>query len=169
MMRTLLIALLSCLTVGCATATRGDHQDVKFVSTPSGATVTVDEKGYTTPFTARLKRKHTYVVEASSPGYRNQKFDLAAERDLAAVPQFALPGGSALLAADVATGADKNFPSPIEIVFADQGPAEPPVAMKQFLGRVLHPEDYDKAVADYRQALYNNRPVNQKHPNQPRQ
>ncbi len=79
------------------------------------------------------------------------------------------PGGSALVATDVATGADKNFPSPIEIVFTDKGEAQPPVAMKQFLGRVLHPEDYDKAVADYRQALYNNRPVNQKHPNQPRQ
>jgi hypothetical protein len=169
MMRTIGIAVLACLSIGCATVTRGDKQSVKFESKPTSATVMIDGKGYTTPFSATLKRRDTVHVVASSPGYQSLKFDLSAERDLAAVPNLIVPGGSALMATDVATGADKKFPSPVMIKFTEKGPSLPPVEMKQFGGRVMTPAEYDKALVDYKKALYENRPVNQKHPNQPRQ
>lgn len=171
MLRTLSIALLVCLVTGCATVTRGDKQDVKFVSDPSGATVTLNGgKPHTTPFSAILKRKETQHVLASYPGYQPLKFDLIAIRDLAAVPQFAVPGGSALVATDVATGADRNYPDTVHIKFREKaGVSSEPLLMKEFHGQVLTPDEYEKAFKDYQQALYNNRPVNSKHPEQRRQ
>ena len=162
---------LCLLAGGCATAVRGDKQTVKFVSQPTAATVTFDGgQPRTTPFSATLKRSQTQHVVATAQGYRPIRFDLSAQRDMAAVPQLVVPGGSALLATDVATGADRAYPGTVTIKFMEPaGAATDAVQMYEFRGAVLNKPDYDKAVEAYKQALYNTRPENAKHPEQRRQ
>jgi uncharacterized protein YceK len=56
---------------GCATIIHGTQQDVGISSTPSGATVTIDntEKGVT-PVVAKLKRKENHTVKIQLAGYQ---------------------------------------------------------------------------------------------------
>ncbi len=55
---------------GCATIMQGTTQSVGIASTPTGATVTVDniEKGRT-PIVVELKRKDHHFVKIEMPGY----------------------------------------------------------------------------------------------------
>lgn len=169
-LRLVCVLMLGLLAAGCATAFRGDRQTVKFVSQPTGASVSVNGKAQTTPFSASLKRNQTQKVVATAPGFRPLAFELIARRDLAAVPQLVVPGGSALLATDVATGADRAYPGTVTIKFSElAGSATDAVQMYEWQGAVLTKGDYDAAVEEYKQALYNNRPVNAKHPEQHRQ
>lgn len=164
--------LLACsLVTGCATAFRGDKQTVKFVSQPTAAAVSLNgQPAQTTPFSATLKRNATQHVLATAPGYRPIRFDMSAQRDMAAVPQLIVPGGSALMATDVATGADRTYPGTVTIKFTEPAAAATqPAEMYEFHGAVLTKPDYDEAVEAYKQALYNNRPENAKHPEQRRQ
>ena len=91
-----------------------------------------------------------------------------------AMPQFALPGGSILLAADIASGADRAYPDTVTIRFTEPAPADSAAAaesiqMYQFRGAVLTKPDYDRALEEYNRAIYNNRPENAKRPEQRRQ
>jgi hypothetical protein len=56
---------------GCATIIHGTQQDVGISSTPSGATVTIDntEKGVT-PVVSKLKRKENHTVKIQLAGYQ---------------------------------------------------------------------------------------------------
>jgi uncharacterized protein YceK len=56
---------------GCATIIHGTQQDVGISSTPTGATVTIDntEKGVT-PVVAKLKRKENHTVKIQLAGYQ---------------------------------------------------------------------------------------------------
>jgi uncharacterized protein YceK len=56
---------------GCATIIHGTQQDVGISSTPTGATVTIDniDKG-ATPVVAKLKRKENHTVKIQLAGYQ---------------------------------------------------------------------------------------------------
>jgi hypothetical protein len=56
---------------GCATIMHGTHQDVGISSTPTGASVSIDnmEKGVT-PVVAKLTRKENHVVRIQLAGYQ---------------------------------------------------------------------------------------------------
>jgi hypothetical protein len=59
------------LIAGCATIIHGTRQDVGISSTPSGASVTVDNvQTGTTPAFAKLRRKENHVVRISLPDYQ---------------------------------------------------------------------------------------------------
>ena len=71
----LLIAAAACgITVlslsGCATIMHGAHQDVGISSTPTGASVSVDDVTLgVTPVVAKVKRKGNHVVKIQMAGY----------------------------------------------------------------------------------------------------
>jgi uncharacterized protein YceK len=59
------------VTSGCATVIHGTRQDVGISSTPTGASVTIDNlQSGTTPVFAKLRRKENHVVRISLPGYQ---------------------------------------------------------------------------------------------------
>jgi uncharacterized protein YceK len=56
---------------GCATIIHGTRQDVGISSTPTGASVTIDNlQSGTTPVFSKLRRKENHVVRVSLPGYQ---------------------------------------------------------------------------------------------------
>ena len=74
-----LAAALVVFTTGCATIMHGSKQDIAVSSTPSGATVSVDNQQMgTTPTTVNLTRKDRHVISIEAPGYR--KYDLQLTR-----------------------------------------------------------------------------------------
>ena len=71
MKKYLLLVIPLIVIVGCATIMHGTKQPIGFSSTPSGATVMVDnsEKGVT-PVIVKLSRKDHHVVKIVVPGYK---------------------------------------------------------------------------------------------------
>jgi uncharacterized protein YceK len=56
---------------GCATVVHGTRQDVGISSTPTGASVTIDNlQSGTTPVFAKLRRRENHVVRIALPGYQ---------------------------------------------------------------------------------------------------
>lgn len=63
---------------GCATMTRGTHQDWAVTSDPTGATVQTTN-GFAcdaTPCTFKMPRKPGFEVTLSKPGYKTAKFNV---------------------------------------------------------------------------------------------
>lgn len=59
------------LITGCATIIHGTRQDVGISSTPTGASVTIDNlQSGTTPVFSKLRRKENHVVRITLPGYQ---------------------------------------------------------------------------------------------------
>ena len=150
-MKAILILALSFLVVGCNTITRGDAQKMKVNTDPQGATVKVDGKEYTSPAIISFKRKQTHTVIVSKSGYQPIRFDLTSQWDAASLPQLALPGGSAMMATDTITGADRSFKDlkPIKLTPIGQPTTQPALRMV-YRGTVMTPADYDKAMAEER-------------------
>jgi hypothetical protein len=74
-----LAAALVLFTAGCATIMHGSKQDIAVSSTPSGATVSVDNQQMgVTPTTVNLTRKDKHVISIEAPGYK--KYDLQLTR-----------------------------------------------------------------------------------------
>jgi hypothetical protein len=66
-----LIGMVAFLATGCATVIHGTRQDVGISSTPTGASVTIDNlQSGSTPVFAKLRRKENHVVRISLPGYQ---------------------------------------------------------------------------------------------------
>jgi len=74
-----LAAGLLVFSAGCATIMHGSKQDIAVSSTPSGATVMVDNQQMgTTPTTVNLTRKDRHVISLDAPGYK--RYDLQLTR-----------------------------------------------------------------------------------------
>lgn len=72
-MRPFLLLATLLVASGCGTIVNGSNQDVSFVSTPIGATVTVDGMDLgATPTIVSLSRKSTHTVAFSLDGYQPQ-------------------------------------------------------------------------------------------------
>lgn len=70
------LCLASVSMVSCATIMHQTKQDVGIASTPTGASVMIDNKPYgKTPLVAELKRKENHFVKVELPGY--ETFELA--------------------------------------------------------------------------------------------
>jgi len=62
---------LSMFIVGCATIIHGTTQDIGVSSSPTGATVIVDNTAYgRTPTIIKLSRKHNHIVKINLKGYQ---------------------------------------------------------------------------------------------------
>jgi uncharacterized protein YceK len=66
-----LLGMIALLTTGCATIIHGTRQDVGISSTPTGASVTIDNlQSGTTPVFSKLRRKENHVIRIALPGYQ---------------------------------------------------------------------------------------------------
>jgi len=121
-------AVLICLavsTLGCGTVTRGTKQGVKFVSEPSGASVTVKRAqkvdmrwDCVTPCELQLSRKRDFDVTFELEGYKPAEARLAsrlgAKGGATAVPGNFVLGGGVGFIVDAGTGANMQLkPDPM--------------------------------------------------------
>lgn len=90
--------------VGCGTIMHGASQDIGFASTPTGATVTLDNKPLgVTPVIAKLSRKDNHIVHFAFEGY--QPTDLTLTRSVSGwVWGNVVFGGLVGLAVDAISG-----------------------------------------------------------------
>jgi hypothetical protein len=142
-----MIALLA-MAGGCATIMRGSEQSIDFQTVPPGATVSVDNKTLITPASVSLKRLKTYPVVISKPDYRTIEFKLIPEFDgVSLVGNLIMPGGSAGILVDAASGADRNFyeMAVINLVPATQ-PSEAPLVLRPYKGHLMNDAQYAIAV-----------------------
>lgn len=136
---------------GCATIIRGTEQKLKFETEPSGATVTVGDKQYTTPVTLSLKRRREYTVLVNKEGYVPIQFVLKGTWDGASLSSAALPGGSLMVATDRAGGADLAFyPLPKIQLQPAKEPTTRPIELYQWKKELLSKEAYEKAKEEER-------------------
>lgn len=64
-------------TVGCASIMHGTTQKIGISSTPTGASVTIDNKPLgSTPVFADLSRKEEHIVTIEMPGYEKAQLTL---------------------------------------------------------------------------------------------
>ncbi len=112
----------SMLLTSCATIIRGVHDDLKVLSTPSGADVKLStgETGVT-PATFVKHRRDSFQVTVSKPGYFPQTVNVesrASASGAAATAGNAAIGGVGV-AVDAGTGAWNSFyPNPVSVQLA---------------------------------------------------
>lgn len=104
MRRYIVVAAALCSLSACASIMHGSNQDVAFSSSPSGATVFVDNQQLgVTPVTAKLTRKDHHLVRLEMAGY--QPYETKLTRGVSGwVWGNLLIGGLPGLAIDAITG-----------------------------------------------------------------
>jgi hypothetical protein len=128
------LAFAGLATWGCASIIQGSSQKVPIASTPSGATVWIDqEERGPTPFVASLSRKHPHVVRVVLDGY--QPFEMTFTRKTSGwVWGNILLGGLIGLAVDASTGGmyklePKQVDAALQAQVPEQAPAREGVAI----------------------------------------
>jgi hypothetical protein len=119
----------------CATVIRGVHEDLKVISNPSGADVTLStgERGVT-PATIVKRRRNSFQVTVSKPGYYSQTVTV---RSKASTTGAAATAGNVAtvgvgVAVDAGTGAwNSLYPNPVSVQLVPQ-PGEHPARQKRF-------------------------------------
>ncbi len=120
----------------CATVIRGVHEDLKVVSNPSGADVTLStgERGVT-PATFSKRRRNSFQVTVSKAGYYSQTVAVrskASATGAAATAGNVAAGGVIGVAVDAGTGAwNSLYPNPVSVQLVPQ-PGEHPARQKRF-------------------------------------
>lgn len=106
MHRTTVVTLVACsfALTACASIMRGTHQDIGISSTPTSASVTIDNAASgQTPYVAKLSRKDNHIIHIAADGY--QPADLTLTRSVSGwVWGNLLFGGLIGLAVDAITG-----------------------------------------------------------------
>jgi hypothetical protein len=111
----------------CATVTKGTTDTVNFISTPPGATVTVEAAGQATescvaPCALDLNRKNTWQVEMELSGHTTATATLVPQVSgdgVAGMAGNVILGGFIGAGVDAATGAMNDLkPNPLSLVLA---------------------------------------------------
>lgn len=107
---------------GCSTVTRGLDNDVEFISTPSGATMTTDTGlSCTTPCRLEIRRNQEFSATFNLEGFETQTVPVGTRVAAAGAAGFAgnlLAGGVVGMAVDASTGATlEHFPNPVMVTF----------------------------------------------------
>ena len=145
------------LSGGCATALRGKDQGMKLETDPSGAQVLIESVGegapkavtVITPAKVDLRRNLEHKLTFTKDGYHPVMVTLKGNWDGAALPGFALPGGSLSLAADRASGADLAFyPLPkIKLTPATTATTRP-IELFQHRTKLLNKEQHEAELRE---------------------
>jgi len=121
-MKTSCLLFLSFLSLtSCATITRGVHEKLKVTSDPSGANVILStgEKGVTPATFVEKRRRDTFTVTVSKPGYVSQTVTVQSKAGGTGGTAMAgnlLIGGAIGMGVDAGTGAyDSLYPNPVAI------------------------------------------------------
>ncbi|TAG27311.1 MAG: PEGA domain-containing protein [Verrucomicrobia bacterium] len=121
---------LTILGTGCASVTRGPRTDLKVISIPPGAQVSLSS-GQTgiTPVMFALSRKKDVVVDITKSGYKPQKVMVTSKFSSAggvALAGNALIGGLIGVGIDGLTGATLSlYPNPVSVTLIPEGEAVP--------------------------------------------
>jgi len=142
-MRILEVVALCVVLGGCASATRGWHEQITLTSTPSGATATVDglmgssadqptrTAECTTPCSVQVNRNDNLTVSFRKEGYEPQIVPLTKEVAGTGAAGFAgniLLGGLVGMAVDGASGAALDHkPNPVIVTMQ---PVAPPAFVR---------------------------------------
>lgn len=106
MNRSTVVTLVACslALTACASIMHGTHQDIGISSTPTSASVTIDNAASgQTPYVAKLSRKDNHIIHIAADGY--QPADLTLTRSVSGwVWGNLLFGGLIGLAVDAITG-----------------------------------------------------------------
>lgn len=154
-MRVLGVAALCVALGGCASATRGWHEQILIASTPSGAIATMDglmgpsadqptkSVTCTTPCSIQVNRNDNLTVKFEKEGYEPQVVPLSKEVAGTGAAGFAgniLLGGVVGMAVDAASGASMDHkPNPVTVTLQ---PITPVVA-----GPAIKPKPIRRAPA----------------------
>jgi hypothetical protein len=118
----------------CATVIRGVHEDLKVVSNPTGADVTLStgERGVT-PATFVKRRRSTFQVTVSKPGYYSQTVTVRSKGSTtgAAATAGNVATAGVGIAVDAGTGAwNALYPNPVSVQLVPQ-PGEHPARKRR--------------------------------------
>mgnify|MGYP001222815129 FL=1 len=117
-----LLGGVSLTLLACATIMQGTRQEVSIASTPTGATLTIDNgEVANTPYAAKLKRKDKHTIKIELAGY--QPYELAMSRGTSGwvwgnIVFGGLPG---LIIDAISGGMYKLRPEEIQAALAQQG------------------------------------------------
>jgi hypothetical protein len=141
MHKVILAVLAATMLGGCASATRGWHEQIMLASTPSGATVTMEglmgpsadqptkSVSCTTPCSIQVNRNDNLTVKFEKDGFEPQAVALSKEVAGTGVAGFAgniLLGGVVGMVVDGASGAAMDHkPNPVTVTLQ---PVAPPPA-----------------------------------------
>ena len=145
---------------GCATVVRGEKQKIDFKTDPPGATVKVDEAVVgNTPCQAQLKRKDEHKVTITKAGYQGVTFTMRSTWDGASLPGFAVPGGSASVATDRATGADLSFYNVEKITLKKMDRSGQPAVLEMFhyRGKLYTKDEFERVMEEERLERFRHR------------
>jgi hypothetical protein len=142
----------------CATVMRGVHEDLKVLSNPPGADVTLStgERGVT-PATFVKRRRNSFQVTVSKPGYYSQTITV---RSKASTTGAAATAGNVAtvgvgVAVDAGTGAwNSLYPNPVSVQLVPQPGEHPPRQAKEIRGRWLSCRNADRARRNSSQPLH---------------
>lgn len=115
------LLLLSLFLTSCATITRGVHEKLKVTSEPSGANVVLStgEKGVTPATFVEKRRRDTFTVTVSKPGYTSETVTVQSKAGGTGGTAMAgnlLIGGAIGMGVDAGTGAyDSLYPNPVAV------------------------------------------------------
>ncbi len=130
----LAVAGASALAGGAATLVSGSTQDVRILSDPPGAALTVGDREAATPAVLSLSRDQDYDVVLRKPGYVVARRKLLQHRN-PWLDGNVLSFGSLGVAIDQFSGAAYQFPEPTLFVSLIRQPVDP--AGRRV--RILHP------------------------------
>lgn len=132
--RNLAAVALAVQLAGCASATRGWHEQISIASTPSGAEATIIGAemplACVTPCVVQVKRADDISVTFNKPGYEPQVVVLTRELATGGAAGFAgnlLLGGVVGMAVDgVSSAALDHKPNPVIVTLHPIAPPPPP-------------------------------------------
>lgn len=146
-MRAIGLVALCAMLGGCASATRGWHEQITLASTPSGATATMDglmgtsadqptkSASCTTPCSIQVNRNDNLTVKFEKEGFEPQVVALSKEVAGTGAAGFAgniLLGGLVGMAVDAASGASMDHkPNPVTVTLQPIAPPPPPPRMRR--------------------------------------
>jgi hypothetical protein len=128
-------------TTACASIVHGTRQNLGVSSTPSGATVSVDNKPLgTTPTVAKLTRKEPHVVRVELDGYRPVEVKLVRSTSGWVWGNIVF-GGLIGVAVDASNGAMyKLTPAQVSATLVQVGAQVPASKDGLYIGVVLEPD-----------------------------
>lgn len=143
MKRTIIVVSMCCFAVltACASIMHGTSQDIGISSSPTSATVTVDNSSKAqTPYVAKLSRKDNHIIHISADGYAPA--DLTLTRSTSGwVWGNVLFGGIIGLAVDAMTGGLYNLtPDQLTAALSRQSASVAPTRDGIYVVLVASPE-----------------------------
>jgi len=141
-------AAASALASDCATLVSGGNQEVRILSDPPGAAVTVGDREAATPAVLSLSRDQDCDVVLRKPGYLVARRKLLQQHRNPWMDGNVLSFGSLGMTIDQLTGAAYQFPAPTLRVSLIRQPVDAPAAIRPDPGRFGDKIRFDDTAFD---------------------